>query len=144
MHYPHHFYHSYLYIQQRKSTGISSDPHKYASAPSLLAPLSPEPPSFNPPPHLAPLPHSLKLTALSNDDQLTSSSPHLSKKTHMSQSSMESKPQKLVMLRDSPLTRKRGTQSESSRKSSHSGPLQPVETQSQTAVNPQKHTMIVQ
>ena len=132
----------FIFQQQRKPAEVSSDPHKYASAPSLLAPLSPEPPSFNP----APLPHSLKLATLSNDGGLTSSGTHLSKKAHLSQSSVETKPQKLVMLRDSPLVRKKGAQSESSRKSlsSHSAPLQPEETQSQSTVGPQKHTMTVQ
>ncbi len=131
---------SLFLMQQKKTSVVRSESHKYASAPSLLAPLSPEPPQLNP------IPHSLKLSALPSNSGLTSSGSQLSK-TLASQSSLEAKPQKFVMLRDSPLTQKRESkQAKTSRKimNSHSGPLQPVETQSQTTISSQKHTMTVQ
>ena len=132
---------SLFLMQQKKTSVVRPESHKYASAPSLLAPLSPEPPQLNP------IPHSLKLSALPSDSGLTSSGSQLSKKTLASQSSLEAKPQKFVMLRDSPLTQKRESkQAKTSRKiiNSHSGPLQPVETQSQTTISSQKQTMTVQ
>ena len=60
---------------------------------------------------------------------------------------LESKPQKIVMLKDSPLAHKKSSRnnkkSETGRKTlgSHSAPLQPIDTHPQTVVSPQKHSM---
>ena len=144
------------HLQQRKQVHVltsESQTQKYASAPSLLSP-SPELPSIHSYPHLTPLSQSttVNLTTLHDHSNasFTSSNSQLSKKTRMSQSSLESKPQKLVMLKDSPLTHKKSSRStkksESGRKAlgSHSAPLQPIDTHSQTVVSPQKHSMVVQ
>ena len=142
------------HLQQRKQVlTTESQTQKYASAPSLLSP-SPELPSIHSYPHLTPLPPSatVNLTTLHDHSSasFTSSGSQLSKKTQMSQSSLESKPQKIVMLKDSPLTHKKSSRnnkkSETARKTlgSHSAPLQPIDTHPQTVVSPQKHSMVVQ
>lgn len=128
--------------QQQKKSSVTVEYPKYASAPSLLDPLSPEPLH-----QLPPLPNSLRLSALPSDSSLlrSSSGSPPSKRT----SQLDTKPQKLVMLKDSPLRHKKGIKKavESSQKSlnSHSGEsLASVETQSQTTIRTQKQTMTVQ
>ena len=143
--------HLSLVFQKRKASEISG--MRYSSAPSLVSPLPTESltstvplPSLHPPHQLAPLTTASGGSSTSSVGSVSASGTqtHLSKKELAKHSSLESKPRRLVMLQDSPLSQEKlGKMKNSRTLESRHTPLQPIE-HAPPSISQKKPTLLVQ
>jgi hypothetical protein len=158
-------------MKQKKKRVSEVGGVRYSSAPSLVSPLpteststtssgfsyptdAPPPPPHGPPPpphHLAPLTtasggSSSSSLGSSVSQQGTLGTHTLSKKEQAQHSVLESKPKRLMMLQDSPLTQQKLGKTTATRGGrtvgNHSTPLQPLDHHPQRALSPQNPLLV--
>ena len=158
------YYASFSIIQKKKRIPEAGGV-RYSSAPSLVSPLPAEStstassgfsyPDVPLPPHGPPQPHHLAPLTIASGGSSSSSlggsvsqgTHTLSRKEQAQHSMLESKPKRLVMVQDSPLTQQKlgKTATRGGRTvGNHSTPLQPLDHHAQRAISPQNPTLLVQ
>lgn len=141
-------WHHYITFCLQKKKVSETGGVRYSSAPSLVSPLPTESltgtlpaPSLQPRHQLAPLTSAGGGSSSSSLGSTSGGQANLSKKEQAKHSSLESKPRRLMMLQDSPLSQEKLKSNRTV--GSHHLPLHPIETVP-SSISQKKTTLLVQ